>query len=88
MPAWKGSSEWRRKVALGVEISEDRRHTSIVGAGYVSADIILVDLLACLTGTEATATVLRLGKTRTVHGGDRPALGGRHTDQAADGCRS
>ncbi len=55
-----------KKVALGVEISEDRAHTSIVAAGFVSKGIILVDLLAYLTGTEATWTVLRLGKTRTV----------------------
>jgi hypothetical protein len=33
---------------------------------YVSTGIVLVDLLAYLTGTGATATVLRLGKTRTV----------------------
>jgi hypothetical protein len=54
------------RVALGIEISEDRAHTSIVGAGYVNTGIVLVDLLAYLTGTDATATVLRLGKTRTV----------------------
>jgi hypothetical protein len=57
-----------KKVALGIEIAEDRRHTSIVGAGYVDKrqGIVLVDLLAYLTGTEATSTVLRLRKTRTV----------------------
>jgi hypothetical protein len=57
-----------KKVSLGVEIAEDRRHTSIVGAGYVnkSQSIVLVDLLAYLTGTDATATVLRLRKTRKV----------------------
>jgi hypothetical protein len=52
-------------VALGIEISEDRAHTSIVGAGHVNTDIVLIDLLAYLTGTDATSTVLRLGKTRT-----------------------
>jgi hypothetical protein len=55
-----------KTVALGVEISEDRAHTSIVGAGYVTQSIVLVDMLAYLTGTDATATVLRLRKTRTV----------------------
>jgi hypothetical protein len=57
-----------KKVALGVEISEDRAHPSIVGAGYVnkSQGVVLVDLLAYLTGTDATSTVLRLCKTRTV----------------------
>ena len=34
-----------KQVALGIEISEDRAHTSIVGAGYVSTGIVLVDLL-------------------------------------------
>jgi hypothetical protein len=34
-----------KRVALGIEISEDRAHTSIVGAGYVSTGIVLVDLL-------------------------------------------
>jgi hypothetical protein len=51
----------KKKVALGVEISEDRAHTSIVAAGYVSKGIILVDLLAYVTGTEATPTVLPAG---------------------------
>jgi hypothetical protein len=55
-----------KTVALGIEIAEDRRHTSIIGAGYVDQSIVLVDLLAYLTGTEATATVRRLHKTRTV----------------------
>jgi len=55
-----------KKVSLGVEIAEDRRHTSIVGAGYVSKGIVLIDLLAYLTGTEATSTILRLRKTRKV----------------------
>jgi hypothetical protein len=56
-----------KKVALG-ELAEDRAHTSIVAAGYVDkpAGIVLVDLLAYLTGTAASATVLRLRKTRTV----------------------
>jgi hypothetical protein len=37
-----------------------------VSAGYVSEGIVLVDLLAYLTGTEATSTFLRLRRTRTV----------------------
>jgi hypothetical protein len=55
-----------KTVVLGIEIAEDRAHTSIVGAGYVSTGIVLVDLLAYLTGTDATSTVLRLRETRTV----------------------
>jgi hypothetical protein len=57
-----------KKVAPGVEIAEDRAQTSIVAAGYVNkhAGIVLVDLLAYLTRTEATSTVLRLRRTRTV----------------------
>jgi hypothetical protein len=37
-----------------------------VSAGYVSEGIVLVDLLAYLTGAQATSTFLRLHKTRTV----------------------
>jgi hypothetical protein len=54
-----------KRVALGIEISEDRAHTSIIGAGYVSTGVVLVDLLAYLTGTDATATVAAAGQ-RTV----------------------
>ncbi len=49
-----------------MEISEDRAHTSILAVGYVSKGVVLVDLLAYLTGTGATSTVLRLRKTRRV----------------------
>jgi len=55
-----------KQVALGVEISEDRTHTSIVAAGDVGKGMVLVDLLAYLTGTEARPTILRLRKARTV----------------------
>jgi hypothetical protein len=48
-----------------IEISEDGR-TPAWSAGYVSPGILLVDLLAYLTRTDATSTVLRLRKTRTV----------------------
>jgi hypothetical protein len=51
-----------KRVALGIEISEDRAHTSIIGAGYVSTGVVLVDLLAYLTGTDATATVAAAGQ--------------------------
>jgi hypothetical protein len=49
-----------KRVALGIGISEDRAHPSIVGAGCVSKGIVLVDLLAYIGGTEAAATVRRL----------------------------
>jgi hypothetical protein len=56
-----------KKVALGIEIAEDRSRTSIVGAGYISDGIVLVDLLAYRSGTDAVTTVLRLWETREIH---------------------
>ncbi len=32
------------KCSLGIQISEDRRHTSIAAAGWVDDDFILVEL--------------------------------------------
>lgn len=50
---------------LGLEISEDRRHTSIAAAGWVDG-AVMVDLVAYLDGTEAVPEVLRLRAERTV----------------------
>jgi hypothetical protein len=52
--------------ALGIEISEDRSHTSIVAAGVIDADMLLVDLVAYREGPDATAAVLELRGTRKV----------------------
>jgi hypothetical protein len=76
-----------KRVALGIEISEDRAHTSIVAAGYVNTGIVPVDLLAYLTGTDATSTVLRFAQdTDGAVGCDRPALARRDADQTVDRC--
>ena len=54
-------------VALGIEIAEDRSRTSIVAAGPVDdSDMILVDLVAYLDGTDAAGTILELRATRRV----------------------
>ncbi len=53
-------------VALGIEISEDRQHTSIVGAGHLDGDLVLVDLLAYLDGTDPVPAVLGVREARTV----------------------
>lgn len=54
-------------VALGVEIAEARDHTSIVAAGPIDdSDMILVDLVAYLDGTDAAGTILELRETRQV----------------------
>lgn len=54
------------EVALGIEVAEDRQHTSIVGAGRLDGDLVLLDLLAYLDGTDPTPAVLRLRAERTV----------------------
>jgi hypothetical protein len=52
--------------ALGIEIAEARDHVSIVAAGYLDADFILVELAAYVLGTDPVAEVLRLCGERTV----------------------
>lgn len=52
---------------FGVEISEDRRHTSIAAAARVDGGVF-VDLVAYLDGTDAVPSVLRLRAERTVFG--------------------
>jgi hypothetical protein len=54
------------EVALALEVSEDRRHTSVVAAGHLEADLILLELAAYLDGADPTAAVLELRRTRTV----------------------
>lgn len=54
------------QVALGIEVSEDRLHCSIVAAGILEGDLVLLDLLAYLDGTDPVASVLALRSERTV----------------------
>ena len=54
------------EVAVGIEISEDRQHCSVVGAGCLEGDLVLLDLLAYLEGTDPVLEVLRLRGERTV----------------------
>jgi hypothetical protein len=54
------------EVALGIEISENRQHCSVVGAGRLPGDLVLLDLLAYVDGTDPTAAVLAIGEQRTV----------------------
>jgi hypothetical protein len=49
---------------LGIEIAEDRRHTSVVVAGAVEGDVVLVDLRAYVDGPDATGVVLELLEER------------------------
>jgi hypothetical protein len=52
--------------ALGVEIAEDRSHTSIVAAGLVDGDVLLVDLVRYLDGPDGAGAVLDLRAERKV----------------------
>ena len=54
------------KCSLGIQISEDRRHTSVCAAGWVDGQFILVELAAYVAGTDPVADVLRLKAERTV----------------------
>lgn len=54
------------EVALGIEISEDRAHTSVVAAGRLEHDLVLVDLLAYLDGTDPVSSVLAIRAERKV----------------------
>lgn len=54
------------EVALALEISEDRQHTSIVAAGRLDGDLVLVEVVGYLDGTDPTAAVLELRDQRTV----------------------
>ena len=52
--------------AIALEISEDRQHCSIVAAGHLPGDLVLLELAAYLDGTDPLATVLQLRQERTV----------------------
>jgi hypothetical protein len=52
--------------AIALEISEDRQHTSIVAAGHLPGDLVLLELAAYLDGTDPVAAVLALRQERTV----------------------
>ena len=54
------------EVALALEISEDRQHCSIVAAGHLEGDLVLLELVCYLDGTDPTAAVLALRAERTV----------------------
>jgi hypothetical protein len=54
------------EVALACEVSEDRQHCSIVAAGRLEGDLVLVDLVRYLDSTNPTAAVLELREERTV----------------------
>jgi hypothetical protein len=54
------------EVALALEISEDRQHCSIVAAGRLQGDLVLVTLERYLDSTDPTAAVLELRTQRTV----------------------
>src|SRR5829696_472704 len=54
------------EVALALEISEDRSHTSIVAAGLLPGDLVLLELAAYLDGTDPIPSVLAIQQTRTV----------------------
>jgi hypothetical protein len=54
------------EVALALEIAEDRSHTSIVAAGMLPGDLVLLELAAYLDGTDPVAAVLALRSERTV----------------------
>jgi hypothetical protein len=48
--------------ALALEISEDRAHTSVVAAGHLDEDLILLELAAYISGTDPAAVVAELGR--------------------------
>jgi hypothetical protein len=52
--------------AIALEISEDRQHTSIVAAGRLPEDLVVLELVAYLTGTDPVAAVLELKEQRTL----------------------
>jgi hypothetical protein len=54
------------EVALALEISEDRAHCSLVTAGLLPEDLVLLELAAYLEGTDPVAAVLELQATRTL----------------------
>jgi hypothetical protein len=54
------------EVALALEIAEDRRHTSVVAAGRLPGDLVLLELVAYLDGTDPVGAVLELKERRSL----------------------
>jgi hypothetical protein len=54
------------EVTLALEIAEGRQHTSIVAAGRLDGDLVLLELAAYLPGTDPVTAVLELQGQRTV----------------------
>lgn len=54
------------EIALGIEVAEDRRHTSVVSAGCLQGEMVLLDLLAYLDGTDPVEAVLEIRRLRSV----------------------
>lgn len=62
----EGITRLMTDVALGVEIAEDRSHTSIVAASRTADEQTLISLLHYMPGTDAVATILAELDARTV----------------------
>jgi hypothetical protein len=54
------------EVAIALEIAEDRQHCSIVAAGRLPDDLVLLELAAYLDGTDPVSAVLELQESRTL----------------------
>jgi hypothetical protein len=54
------------EVYLALEVSEDRQHCSIVAAGRLDDDLVLLDLVGYLDSTDPTSAVLEVRGQRTV----------------------
>jgi hypothetical protein len=52
--------------ALAIEVAEDRLHCSIIAAGYLPGELVLLEVVGYLTGTDPVAAVLQLQTERTV----------------------
>jgi hypothetical protein len=52
------------RCSLGIQISDDRRHTSIAAAGFIDDGVVLVELAAYLDGTDPVEAVLKLKDER------------------------
>lgn len=67
-------------VALGIEVSEDRQHCSIVAAGQLEAGLVLIELVARLEGTAgAVARVVEFHSRWKVLGVVIDPMGGATT---------
>ena len=62
---------------LGIDIAEDRRHTSVVAAGAVEGAVVLIDLRSYVEGPDATAVVVELLEEREALASDADTKPGR-----------